>query len=44
MEDANLRKFLREEQEALIQQKESNLRKEQDLEKMADLARLHRIN
>jgi hypothetical protein len=35
---------LREQQEQIIKQKEANLRKEQDMERMADLARLNRVN
>jgi hypothetical protein len=40
MEDNNLRNYLRQEQEALIRQKEAQLKREQDLERQADLARL----
>jgi hypothetical protein len=44
IEDANLRKFLRNEQEQLIKQKDEQLKREKGLERNADLARLQRIN
>lgn len=44
MEDANLRKFLRNEQEQLIKQKDDQQKREKELERMADQARLQRIN
>jgi hypothetical protein len=39
-----LRKFLRSEQEQLIKQKDDQLKREKELERNADLARLQRIN